>query len=432
MLKHRIRMEVLLWLAVIMVIAYIDRVNFSMAAPIVMKEFGMTAAQLGMVFSAFTLGYTLLNFPGGFIVERFSARVTIVAIIFFWSIMTGLTALTWSFISLLIVRVAFGAFEGPMIPAITKLVNAWVTPKERGMASGLWMAALPMGVIIGNPLSGLIIDAWGWHSVFFMYGAFGILITYISWRLIRNRPQEHPRISTEEIDIINTSIHRHEGACRLTATGSTVMQLLSNPWLWVMSIIYFCAAIVFWANLNWLPTYFIKARGSSLLKSGFISVIPWIAGALGAFFYGWLSDHFGKIRAVWLAIGFFVMSPFIGYAVITPSLNVCLVCFVIAVFLNMGCLGLMYAIPMEIFAPADVAKASGIMLGWGSFSGIISPTLVGFIVDSTNSFNAAYYIFAVVSVLGGLLSLPLIVKEKARLKEKIYSSVIPLQKTEAD
>src|SRR5271157_4258705 len=110
MFKNKFRMEVMLWLAFIMMVAYIDRVNFSMAAPIVMKDFGMTAGQLGMIFSAFTLGYTILNFPGGFIVERFSARVTIVVIIGFWSLMVGVTALAWSFISLLIIRIAFGAF----------------------------------------------------------------------------------------------------------------------------------------------------------------------------------------------------------------------------------------------------------------------------------------------------------------------------------
>lgn len=418
MFKNNKRMEILLWLSFIILMSYIDRVNFSMAAPLILKAFDMTPGQLGMIFSAFTIGYTIFNYAGGFMVEKYKSRQLLTFIIVAWSFFVAATPLAWSFTSLMIIRIGFGLFEGPMIPAIQKLVHGWMTPKERGMASGLWLAALPLGIVIGNPLSGLIIDAWGWHSVFYIYGAFGLIAAFITWKLIRNKPEEHPGVTPEELNIIQTSFQAHEGAGRLAAKGSTLGQLMANPWLWVISVIYFALALVFWANLNWLPTYFIKARGSSLLKSGFITMIPWVAGAAGAFIYGWLSDHFGKIRAVWLAIGLFIMAPFIAFAVYTPSLELCLISFVIAIFFNMGAIGLMYAICMEVFAPPDVAKASGIMLAWGSFSGIISPTLVGFIVQYTGSFNAAYYTFALVSILGAVLALALISKERAIAQQK--------------
>jgi len=418
MFKDRLRIEIILWLAFLMVVAYVDRVNFSMAAPIVMKELGWTAGELGMVFSAFTLGYAVLNFPGGFIVERFGARATLTCIVLFWSLMTGLTPIAWSFASMLVIRIIFGMFEGPMIPATTKCVSRWVTPKERGLASGMWMGALPVGVVIGNPLSALIIAQWGWHSVFYIYASFGLLVSYVTWKIIRNRPEDHPKISKGEIETIKASIEKHEGSERLKAPGSTVSKLLCNPWVWVISLLYVSTASLFWVNLSWLPTYFMKARGSSLLRSGFISALPWLAGAFGSPIYGWLSDRFGSVRGLWLAIAYFIIAPFVAYACITPSLNVCLLCFMVGVFLNMGCLGLLYAIPMEIFPPADVAKASGIMLGWGSLSGVASPTIVGFIVQYTDSFNAAYYVFVGVSLCAGLLAFALIAKERATHRQK--------------
>jgi len=401
-----------------MLVAYIDRVNFAMAAPIILKEFGMNTGQLGIIFSAFTLGYTIMNFPGGFLVERFSVRVMLTVIILCWSFFVGLTAFAWSFASLLVIRIAFGAFEGPMIPALTKTVNVWVTPKERGMASGMWLAALPLGIVIGNPLSGFIIEKWGWQSVFVIFGAGGLVVAYVTWRLIRNHPEEHPHITKDELNLIKSSIHQHEGVDRLAAKGSTVSALLRNPWLWVISIIYFTMCLTFWANLNWLPTYFVKVRGSSLLKSGFLTMIPWFAGAVGAFVVPWVSDHIGKLRGVWLAVSFFIMAPAIAFAVYTPSLDACLISFIIAIFFNMALIPLMYVIPMEIFPPTDVAKASGIMLGWGSFAGILSPTLVGYVVEYTGSFNSAYYLFAALSLLGGVLAFAVTAKERARIKER--------------
>jgi ACS family hexuronate transporter-like MFS transporter len=417
MFKDRLRVEVVLWLAIIMVLAYMDRSNFAVAAPIIMKEFGINAAQLGIIFSAFTAGYMVVNFPGGFIAERFGARFVLAGVIFLWSVMTIGTAYAWSFMSLLVIRVIFGMCEGPMIPATTKIVSMWVTPKERGMASGLWMAAIPVGAMIGNAFSGIIVTVWGWHSVFYIFGILGFLFAYLTWRIIRNHPEEHPKITKEEIDVIKTGIVKHEGVARL-AESSTVSQLLRNPWMWLISIIYVCNIMLFWANLSWLPTYFVMARGSSVLKSGFISAVPWIAGAVGAFAMGWLSDHFGKIRGVWLAVGLFVIAPFIAYATIAPSLEACLACFVIAIFFNVGCTGLMFAVPMEVFPVADVAKVSGIMLGFGSISGIIAPSLVGFVVQYTHSFNAAYYVFAILSLLGGLLSLALVKKEKGVYRQR--------------
>jgi len=113
-----------------------------------------------------------------------------------------------------------------------------------------------------------------------------------------------------------------------------------------------------------------------------------------------------------------LMAPFTAYGVITPDLTVCIACFCISIFFIMGFLGIVYAVPMELFPQNDVAKASGIMLGWGSFAGVLSPTLVGYIVQYTNSFNTAYYIFAATAVAGGLVSLLFLARKEASVIEE--------------
>jgi MFS family permease len=95
--------------------------------------------------------------------------------------MVAFTGIAWSFVSLLFIRILFGLFEGPMIPSLTKTVTIWAPPKERGFASGLWMAALPVGVVVGNVLSAVIIEGMGWRACFYMYGAVGIVVAYITW-----------------------------------------------------------------------------------------------------------------------------------------------------------------------------------------------------------------------------------------------------------
>ncbi len=412
-----LRKKIMLWLAFIMLIAYIDRMNFAIAAPIILKEFGLLAGQLGVIMSAFTLGYMMTNFIGGFVTEWLKPRTLLTVIILLWSAMVAFTGIAWSFVSLLMIRILFGVFEGPMIPSLTKTVTIWAPPKERGFASGLWMAALPVGVVVGNVVSAVIIENTGWRPCFYMYGALGLVIAYITWQIIRNTPKEHPRISPQELHDIESSISSHEGE-KLTSS-STVWQILKNPWVWVLSFVYFSVTLAFWANVNWLPTYLVKVRGSSLLKSGFLSALPWVAGALGAFIMGWFSDHFKRSRSTLMAVCLFLMAPFTAYGVITPSLEVCIACFCISIFFIMGFLGIVYAVPMELFPRNDVAKASGIMLGWGSFAGVLSPTLVGYIVQYTDSFNAAYYVFAAMAVAGGFVSILFLArKEASAIEEK--------------
>lgn len=329
-----LRKEIMLWLSFIMLVAYIDRMNFAIASPIIMKEFGLQAGQLGLIMSAFTLGYMLTNFVGGFVADRVNPRLLLTVIVILWSAMVALTGLAWSFLSLLVIRIMFGLFEGPMIPALTKTVTIWAPPKERGFASGLWMAALPAGVVVGNMLSAVIIDVTGWRPCFYMYGAAGLIVAYMTWYIVRNSPKEHPRISQQELNEIESSIANHEG--ETLSAGSTVWEILKNPWVWVLSFVYFSVTLAFWANVNWLPTYLVKARGSSILKSGFLSALPWIAGTLGSFFMGWLSDHFKGTRSALLAICLFLMAPFTAYGVLTPSLEMCIFCFCVSIFFIMG------------------------------------------------------------------------------------------------
>lgn len=414
------RWKMVSWLVLIVLISYFDRVNFAVSAPLILKEFAMTPSQLGLVMSAFTVGYMILNFPAGFIIERYSATKVLFVVVLLWSLMTVLTAWTWSFITLLIVRLIFGMFEGPLLPANTKIVNMWVLPKERATASALWLAAIPLGVLLGNIASSFVVTQYGWRSVFYIFGVLGIILAFAGLKILKNRPEEDPNISKTELEQIQKAIKEHEGEMSLTASGQTLKQLAKRPEVWMLCIMYFSFAMVFWGNINWLPTYFVKARGSDILKAGLLSSTPWIGAIVGCFIIGKLSDHYHHhTRSAWLAVIQFLMVPSTAYAVMAPSVTLCLISFTITSFLCFGTVTLLYAAPMEIFDRADVVKVAGLMIAAGSLGGVIAPTLIGYVLQYTNSFNLAYYIFAGVSFIGGIVSWMLVKKEAAMRASKL-------------
>jgi sugar phosphate permease len=250
--------------------------------------------------------------------------------------------------------------------------------------------------------------------IFYIFGVGGVLAGILAWVVIRDRPSQHPSVSPEEAKLIESFYHAPTDK---RATGSTFGELMRNPWLWVLCASWFFYIMSFWATLSWLPTYLVMARKSSILKSGLLASFPWALGAVGMIVLGWASDKIGKgYKANWYAACCIIAAPFMVFAVNTPSLTTCIVCFSIALFFIMPNVGIATVVPMNIFHQADVGKAHGIALAFSSIGGVVAPYLVGYVLEQTKSFNLAYYIFAVCSVIGGLCALVLHWKERQERK----------------
>lgn len=422
MANGRLRWFILAWLFILTLISYMDRVNLSMAVPLIMKDFGLNAAQIGMVISGLTIGYTIVNFPGGFLADRFSPKKILMISLTLWSLFTIVTGMVGSLTALIFVRILFGASEGPLGPSNTKIVSQWMLPRERGMASGIWLSAMTLGVVVGAPLSGLIIQNMGWRSVFYVFGVGSLILVALTAYLITAKPEEHRWISKTELDLIKSHSDTPQSA---KETFFTVLkEILNNPTTWLLAFIYFGLTALFWANLGWLPTYFVKARGSSILASGMYSAIPNISASLGAILVGVISDRLVKSwRTPLLIVTAVITLPATIIAVNTSSLHISLLAFSIAGFCDFAAIALMWAIPMELVRKERVAASSGFMLAWGSFAGVLSPIIMGAILDKTASFNSAYYMFASAALISAVLAIPLYYKEKAARTARFQASV---------
>ena len=308
------------------------------------------------------------------------------------------------------IRIGFGLAEGPLLPAIHATVNHWMLSREKATAAALYITALPLGIIAGNIFCGYVLEVLGWRFVFFVFGAVGAIMGLLSWIIVRDTPAEHPAISLQELNLIEADYHPpYTGS----ATGSSFRRLMKDPWIWTNAAYNFFYRFTFWANLNWLPTYFVMARGTSILKSGYLSSMPWLAGLLGLLIFGALSDRIGKkYRGNWMAACQFLSIPFTAYAVVTPSIAVSLICFSVSLFFILGSMSIGTALIWELFDRDDVAKAYGLLAAWMTGAGILAPYLLGYIVEKTQSFNMAYYIFSCCAFLAGCIAVVLHLRER--------------------
>src|SRR5207302_9133968 len=170
--RGRIRWVLVFWMFVLSAVAYLDRVNLSIAGRFVAQEFGLSNVQLRTVFSSFILGYALFQAPGGRLADRFGPRWVLFVGVLWWSVFTALTGwlpsgFSGALAALLLVRFLLGVGEAVVYPASNRAIASWIPMSERGIANGILFAGVGVGAGVATPLVTKILALHGWRWSFF-------------------------------------------------------------------------------------------------------------------------------------------------------------------------------------------------------------------------------------------------------------------------
>src|ERR1700687_2274807 len=196
------RWYVLFLISVMYLITYLDRVNISVAAPEITKEFGFDKITMGVIFSAFGWAYAMFQVPGGWLGDRFGARNVLTVIVSYWSAMTAATAAATGATSFVAIRFLFGIGEAGAFPGATRAMQLWYPRQERGFVQGITHTARRLGAAIAPPIVVLIMTTLGWQSVFYICGAVGIVWSVLWYLAYRNLPEEHGLVNRAELEQI--------------------------------------------------------------------------------------------------------------------------------------------------------------------------------------------------------------------------------------
>ena len=399
-------------------INYADRVNISVAAPVMMVALGWNEAQFGLVFSAFLLGYTLLQFPGGIIADRWNTVWVVAIACFGFSLFTALTPLGAAAFGLMIaLRFSVGLFESVSFPAYAVLNARWIPRYEYGRAQNISLSGSHLGQALAYPVTTWILTTFSWPVVFYFNGVLGglWLIVWLAW--VTNTPAEHPKISKQELREIEDNL-----APRSKATVSP-LRILRNRHVLLLSLGYLCMVYGLWMVILWMPTYLVQARGFSLEAMGILGMIPTVAGALGLISGGTISDVLLRrgwsprvARARAPALCAFLGIPSILAAAFVPWPLVSVGCLALYMyFTNLGS-GACWAVPVEL-NPRQIGAISGVMNGAGNFAGIFGPMSAGFLVAATGSWELPLVAIAVMLLVATLVYFFLVVPEPIELEE---------------
>lgn len=376
----------LLWLTYM--VSYLDRVNISTAGPLMMKDLNMDADSFGWILAAFTLGYGLMQIPGGMLADRFGAKKVMIIGIIWWSIFTGLSGIVASVGMLIAMRALFGAGEALGTGSQWKMLGQFFQGSDRNLASSLYNTAIPLGPALCAPLSVWIMGKVGWQGLFYWFTVPGIVIAILLYCFLPNDSKE------DKPSAVRSGKKEKRFALK---------DIIKYPSSWLIFTAYLTKSVAAWGLLGWIPTYLNTSRNIDFKDLGLASSIPYILGFFGLLFFGWLGNRV-KHRASLIGVIYLLAGVGLYFAFSAETTNGSITYLSIASFFIFGAYGPFWGLTLDLFPSEIHGTLSGFTNFGGQIGGFISPLVVGYLVKSTGSFNYGF-LFMIVTLIVASIAL---------------------------
>ena len=382
------------------VLLWADRTNFSVAAAAWAKEFGWTPATIGMMLSAFSLGYLILQPVGGWIADKAGARRTLAASMAGWSVWVLLTPIAPAVLWLTATfRVLLGAFEAPYIPAsVAAVARAIPSVTRRGRFSAFVQSGAQLGPAAGVFFAGVILSTTGSATyIFLIFGLIGLLGAAAWWSYARNFDDPMPHGAHAETD---------EAKERAAQAPVPNRLLIASPALWPFYIGYFALPYCQYLFLTWLPQYLSHYRHIPLVQASALSALPFLVAFLASNFTGWAMDWLaaagwtrgGFHRKLFVGLGAAIYAVTTLVAATTESNTLAVIMIIIA---NAGLS--FYVVPFWTtctdIAPNQTGTLGGVMNFFGIVGATLSPYGTGLIAQATGAFVAPLVLAVVIMLV---------------------------------
>jgi MFS family permease len=385
-------------------ITYIDRVNVSTAGAVFGEELHLSNTQVGFVFSAFAYPYLLFQILGGWVGDRFGARIALTVAGVIWSVGTILTGLAGGLASMIAARLVLGFGEGATFPVATRAMSDWTTAERRGFAQGITHSAARLGNSMTPPMVAALIFVVGWRGSFFALGVASLTWTIVWALYFRDSPADHPAITREELERLPAFRSREERRRDPVPWAALTRRMLP------VTVVYFCYGWTLWLYLSWIPQYFLKSYQLNLRDSALFSAGVFFGGVVGDTLGGVVTDRVyertrsrDKARRNLVVFGFLCSLASMLPILFVHDVTVAAICLSTAFFFSEFTIGPMWAIPMDI-APKYAGTASGLMNTGSAFAAIVSPVIAGYVIDKTGVYELPFIGSIVLLLLGAVLA----------------------------
>jgi len=393
-------------------IAYLDRVNMSVAGKPIAHEFGLSPIALGYLFSSFLWAYVLMMLPGGRLIDRWGPHFVASVATVVWSAAQMATGMVGSFAAMLMVRLGLGVGEAPFAPISYSSVRLWSPYTERGTAIAAISSGSTLGLALGAPAVAWLIETLSWRWSFIITGAVGFVWVAV-WLPLVSTPEKTGWLPPAERDHILAG--RDAGITPPSHSGVGYLGLIRCPAMWGLFISQGCLVYTGYLYISWLPNYLQTARHLSILNSGIYTAIPFLISTVVGVAANWAGDRMltaekvhGGSRRYLVALSLLLMAAGLAIPFVQSLAAVISLITIVVSAAHVGPAANGALVSDLLRSPGDAGRATAFLVLGGNTFGLLAPIVTGYVVVATGSFNAAFSVAGALALVGAIAALALV------------------------
>ncbi|WP_413797206.1 MFS transporter [Streptomyces iranensis] len=386
------------------VASYLDRVNVGFAKLQMSDDLGFSEAAYGLGAGLFFIGYFILEVPSNLMLQRVGARAWIARIMISWGLVSAAFMFVTNEATFYVLRFLLGAAEAGFYPGVILYCTYWFPSHRRARVIAMFMSAIPVAGIFGNPLSGWIMDSFqgvngwqGWQWMFLLEAVPALLVGVVTLFYLDDGVRDAKWLTDEEKAVVERAVA--DDSAHRTVHGR-VRDAFSEPRVWLMCLIYFCFVMGQYALTFWMPTFVESTGIEGNVAIGVLSAVPFVAALVAMNLFGRSADKRRERRwhlvipSLMGAVGFSLSAVWNG------STALSLIALSVAAAGVLTCAPLFWSLPTAFLGGTAAAAGLAIINSVGNLAGFVSPYMIGALKDTTGSASIPMYVLAFTLVVG--------------------------------
>jgi D-galactonate transporter len=388
------------------VIAYLDRVNVGFAKLQMSVDLGFSETVFGLGAGMFFIGYFLFEVPSNILMHKVGARIWIARIMITWGILSAAFMFVSTPTEFYVLRFLLGLAEAGFYPGIILYLTYWYPSHRRAKVIAVFMSGIPVAGILGNPLSGWIMDAFhgssamqGWQWMFVIEAVPAVLIGLATLLYLDNGIAKAKWLSEEEKALLQSEIDLDQKG---KESVRSFADIVFDKRVWLMCLIYFCFVMGQYGLTLWMPTL-VKATGvTGNLHIGLLSAIPFGCAIIAMNLIGRSADARRERRWHLIVPAMMGAVGFVGAAIFADNTAISIASLSLAAAGVLTCAPLFWSLPTAFLSGAAAAVGIAAINSVGNLAGFVSPYLIGYLKDLTHSGATGMYMLALMLVIGSI------------------------------
>ena len=388
-------------------LAFLDRANFGFgAAGGMAADLGITPTMSSLLGSMFFLGYFFFQIPGTIYAANRSTRKLIFWSLILWGLFAALTGIISNIKILLVIRFVLGLAESAVLPSLFILLSRWFTRSERSRANTLLMFGNPVSMLWMSIISGYLIHAAGWRWMFIWEGIPAILWAFIWWKVVSDKPENADWLHPDEKNDLAAVLVKEQQTIKPVKNYGAAFRSTR--------VILSCLLYVLWSFsmygfVIWLPSILHAAPGVGMVRTGWLSAVPYLMALIAMISSSYFSDKILKRKPfIWTFLLVAALAFYCSYLAGTHHFWISFASLSIAGMCMYAPYGPFFASLTEMLPSNVIAGAIALVNGFGALGSFIGSYLVGYLNGSTGGFSASYMAMSVSVFLSAVLAFMII------------------------